>query len=130
VSTEPCDDFIARGPGGRLVNAMDFFKRLHNRCEPPGLELAILKKLPEALVLGTLVPIGLSVTVRLLPPAAGVDMAKRITTVDIYAFAAAVTCWTAVLTVAIGCVVVFVLKGPAYVADAYPLDDAPRPGKK
>ena len=109
---------------------MKYFKRLHDRCEPPGIELAILKILPKALIFGTLIPLGLSVIVRLLPPAAGVDVAKRITTVDIYAFATAVTFWTAALTVAIGCLVVFVLKGPAYVADAYPLDDAPRPGKK
>jgi heme/copper-type cytochrome/quinol oxidase subunit 2 len=29
--------------------------------------------------------------------------------------------WTLVLTVAIGCFIVRVMKGPAYVADAYPL---------
>ncbi len=109
---------------------MKYFKRLHDRCEPPGIELAILKKLPKALIIGTLVPVGLSVIVRLLPMEAGVDVTKRIMTVDIYAFATAVTFWTAALTVAIGCLVVFVLKGPAYVADAYPLDDAPRPGRK
>lgn len=109
---------------------MDLFKRLHNRCEPPGLELEILKRLPLALLIGTLIPAGLSLIVRLLPAGAGIDVAKRITTVDIYAFAAALTFWTAVLTVAIGCVVVFVLKGPAYVADAYPLEDAPRPRRK
>ena len=109
---------------------MKYFTRLHDRCEPPGIELAILKKLPKALIIGTLVPLGLSVIVRLLPPEAGVDVAKRIMTVDIYAFAAALTFWIGVLTVAIGCVVVFVLKGPAYVADAYPLDDASRPGEK
>jgi hypothetical protein len=29
--------------------------------------------------------------------------------------------WTLVFTVAIGCVIVVLMKGPAYVADAYPL---------
>lgn len=122
--------FIGRNGDGTLVVVMDLFKRLHNRCEPPGLELVILRKLPLALLVGTLIPAGLSLIVRLLPAAAGIDAAKRITTVDIYAFATVLTCWTAVFTVAIGCVVVFVLKGPAYVADAYPLDDAPRPRRK
>ena len=28
--------------------------------------------------------------------------------------------WTLVLTLAIGCAIVIVMKGPAYVADAYP----------
>ena len=32
--------------------------------------------------------------------------------------------WTLVLTVAIGCWIVRIMKGPAYVADAYPLPDA------
>jgi hypothetical protein len=31
--------------------------------------------------------------------------------------------WTVVLTVAIACFIVVVAKGPAYVADAYPLPD-------
>ena len=34
--------------------------------------------------------------------------------------------WSLVLTLAIGCVIVMVMKGPAYVADAYAMD-APRP---
>ena len=31
--------------------------------------------------------------------------------------------WTLVLTVALACVIVRVMKGPAYVVDAYPLPD-------
>ena len=31
-----------------------------------------------------------------------------------------------VLTVGIGCIVVMVMKGPAYVADAYPMEEPPR----
>ena len=122
--------FIDRCSSVSLFSTMELFKRLHNRCEPPGLELAILRRLPKALLIGTLIPAGLSLIVRLLPAAAGIDVAKRITTVDIYAIAAALTFWTAVFTIAIGCVVVFVLKGPAYVADAYPLEDASRPRRK
>jgi hypothetical protein len=38
--------------------------------------------------------------------------------------------WTAVFTVAIGCVVVMLMKGPGYVADGMELShsDRPRPG--
>ena len=55
------------------------------------------------------------------------EVAKLIKTVDIVLIAAVVTACTAVLTIAIGCFVVIVMKGPAYVADAYHLHDAERP---
>ena len=47
--------------------------------------------------------------------------------VNIVATAVVVTAWTAVFTVAIGCFVVMVMKGPAYVADRYDVSDAERP---
>jgi len=104
-----------------------YLKRLHERCEPPGLEWEILRRLPMALLIGTLLPVGLSTLVRLLPPAEGLDPAKAVLTVDIFSFAMAIAFWTAVLTIAIGCVVVAIMKGPAYVADAYPVAHASRP---
>lgn len=106
---------------------MELFKRLHGRLEPPGLELLILRKLPRVTLLGTLIPVVLSVLVRVLPQQASVDTAKHIRSVDIFAIATTVTFWTAVFTVAIGCVVVHVMKGPAYVADPYPLEHADQP---
>ena len=122
--------FIGRRADGTLSDLMDLFRRLHDRCEPPGLELTILRQLPKALLVSTLLPLALSLLVRLLPAPAGIDIAKRIMSVDIFSVAAAITLWTAVFTVAIGCIVVFVLKGPAYVADAYPIDDSPHPRGK
>ena len=104
------------------------FKRLHGRQTPPGLEWEIFKRLPKALALGTAIPLGLSILVRILPAAeAGIDAAKRVTSVDIFVFATLLTFWTAVFTVAIGCVVVHIMKGPAYVADAYPVSHASKP---
>ena len=111
----------------RHSNGMDLFKRLHGRLEPPGLELLILRKLPRVTLLGTLLPVALAVLVRVMPPQAGVDVAKHIRSVDIFAIATTVTFWTAVFTVAIGCVVVHVMKGPAYVADPYPVEHADQP---
>lgn len=104
-----------------------FFNRLHDRCEPPGMEWAILRRLPLALLIGTLIPIGLSTIARVLPPAEGVDPAKAVLSVDIFSIATAFVSWTAVLTVAIGCIVVAIMKGPAYVADPYPVAHANRP---
>ena len=112
---------------GRLL-PVSWLKKLHNRREPPGLEWTILKKLPMALLGSTLVPVFLCLGVRVLAAEGSVaTVAKQITSMDIFAIALAITAWAAVLTVAIGCIVVIVMKGPAYVADAYPLDEAARP---
>ena len=83
--------------------------------------------LPKALLIGTLIPASLSVIARLLPPAEDIDPAKAILNVDIFSIATTITVWTAVFTVAIGCIVVVIMKGPAYVADAYPVAHANRP---
>lgn len=106
---------------------MNPFTRLHGRRVPPGLEWKILKKLPHITAVGLLIPVALSVLARVLPPEPGIDIAKHVKTVDIFAVAAAITFLTAVLTLAIGCIVVYIMKGPAYVADAYPLQHADRP---
>ena len=109
---------------------MGLFKKLHGRRVPPGRELQILKKLPRVTLLGVACIAALSVLVRLLPAEPGVDVAKHIHTVDIFAIAAGITFLTAVFTVAIGYVVVHVMKGPAYVADAYPVEHADEPADK
>lgn len=106
--------------------AMHFFKRLHDRREPPGMELLLLRKLPKIVLVGTLLPIALSIIARIVPSVA-TDPAKRIMSIDIFAIAALITFWTIVLTVAIGCVIVYIMKGPAYVADPYPVEHADRP---
>ncbi|MEM9334410.1 MAG: hypothetical protein AAGA33_06125 [Pseudomonadota bacterium] len=106
---------------------MSPFRKLHERRSPPGLETRLLRRLPVITLLGSLLPLALVVLVRILPVQPGVDAAKHIRTVDIFAIAAELTFLTAVLTVAIGCVVVYIMKGPAYVWDAYHMDDADQP---
>jgi hypothetical protein len=54
-------------------------------------------------------------------------VARHIKLVDTLCIATAVIAWASVLTVAIACVVVVVMRGPAYVADAYRVEDAERP---
>jgi hypothetical protein len=74
------------------------------------------------------VPLAVSVANRFFTPDVGAaQLAKHVELVDILCIATAVTVWTAVFTVAIACVVVVLMKGPAYVADAYELTDAERP---
>jgi hypothetical protein len=104
--------------------------KLHGRRVPPGLEWQILRRLPKITLAGSLIPVALAVLVRVLPSEPGADVAKHIKTVDIFAIATAITFLTAVLTVAIGCIVVYIMKGPAYVADAYPLQHADRPAAR
>jgi len=106
---------------------MNLFNKLHARREPPGLEWQILRKLPRVTLVGLMLPVALAVLVRILPPEPGVNLAKHIKSVDIFAIASAITFFTAVFTVAIGCIIVYIMKGPAYVADAYPLQHSDRP---
>ena len=106
---------------------MNLFTKLHGRRVPPGLEWQILRRLPQITLAGSLIPVALAVLVRVLPPEPGVDIAKHIKTVDIFAIATAITFFTTVLTITIGCVVVYIMKGPAYVADAYPLQHSDYP---
>lgn len=109
---------------------MKLFTKLHGRQVPPGLEWQILKRLPKITLVGLLIPVAMAILVRVLPTDPGIDIAKHVRSVDIFAIATAITFATAVLTVAIGCIVVYIMKGPAYVADAYPLQHSDRPAPR
>lgn len=98
----------------------------------PGLEHAILRRLPTILVAGTLLVALPSLLGRVLFGDAGSDP-FRLMTVDLYVIGMVLLHWSAVLTVGIGAVIVMVMKGPAYVADAYPLVEvasADEPGRR
>jgi hypothetical protein len=94
-----------------------------------GWEWTIFKWLPSALV-GGLVAIGLvDAVLHLYPPAGSVaQVEKWLAGVDILAIAVAILHVTIIGTVAIGCIVVLLMKGPAYVGDGYNLVDADSPG--
>jgi len=110
---------------------MNYLTKLHNRHEPHGLEWKILKRLPRVLLFGTLAFVLVPVLSRLFVSGLEAEeMNRLISMVDIYAIALGITLWTAVFTVAIGCIVVVLMKGPGYVADAYDLIDSSTPAKK
>jgi hypothetical protein len=91
----------------------------------PGLERHIWRRLPAILFWGTLLPLVLAGVNRVLAPAApesGVSDGALLLW-DYTMFGVVVLHWTLALTVALGCFIVRVMKGPAYVADAYPLPD-------
>jgi len=111
---------------------MNLFNRLPGFTRSPaGVERVVLRRLPAVLLGGSLL-LGLpSVIARLVPwPGSETDTLVRIATVDIVAISVLVLHWTVVLTVAIAATIVLVMKGPAYVADPYPLADADRPGPR
>ncbi|MDP2418034.1 MAG: hypothetical protein U1D25_15100 [Hydrogenophaga sp.] len=95
---------------------------------PAGLERVVLRKLPQALWIGSALPTVVALLARVFPwSGSELDVATRIQTIDILAIGVVIFHWSMVLTVAIGAFIVMVMKGPAYVADAYPLEDADRP---
>ena len=108
---------------------MDPFKKLPGyRKAPPGLERNILRLVPKVFLVGTVLILLPSLIARIWT----MDQApwvinKFITTIDIYAFGLLTVLWTALFTVCVGAFTVMVMKGPAYVADAYPLPDADKP---
>ena len=93
-----------------------------------GMEWTIFKKLP-GIFLGGLALIGLITWgFHQWPPEGNeFEVAKHLLNIDIFAIGLAVVHATAVGTIAIGCVVVMIMKGPAYVADGIPMVDAESP---
>ena len=88
---------------------------------PSGLEWALWKRLPAILVLGTAVPIGLALALWWAAPGQPSAAEERELLLLTYKLIGLVVLhWTLVLTWSIGCVIVLVMKGPAFVADAYP----------
>lgn len=109
---------------------MNFLQKLPgSRREPPGLERRIMARLPLFLAAATAIPFFCYLIAPLFSTS-GASAEKYLTGVGIAAIAAILTAWTAAFTVAIGCLIVMIMKGPAYVADRYPLIDADEPRHK
>ena len=107
---------------------MRYLRKINNNHEPSGLEWTILKKLPHVLIGGTLIPLFIAGASRLFPPeGTAIEIERHIGMIDILSIATGITIWTAVFTVAIGCVTVVLMKGPGYVADEYEVSDADEP---
>ena len=107
--------------------------RLFNRLPghprtPAGRERQILRSLPRICAIGTALLALPSLAVRgaaLFNPLLGAG--SLVMSVDIYSVSLVVLHWTVVFTVGLSAFIVMVMKGPGYVADAYPLSDADQP---
>jgi hypothetical protein len=96
---------------------------------PAGFEWTVLRRLPTIALAGTVLPIAGALGAA---PFLGGDpgSAKLATTIQIALASVLVSFWTVMFTVALFCVIVMIAKGPAYVADAYPLIDSDRPARQ
>ena len=98
------------------LNRLEGFQR-----SAPGLEWALWRRLPALLGWGTALPALLATLPWLAAPEVADTAAGRDQWLLIYRLIGAMALhWSLMLTLAIGCVIVLLMKGPAYVADAYP----------
>jgi hypothetical protein len=107
---------------------MSAFNRLPGFTRsPPGLEHCIWRRLPSITAWGTLLPLCLVALNHLLVPELAADGALDAARLqrDFLLYGLIALHWTLVLTVGLGCFIVRVMKGPAYVADAYPMPTDP-----
>jgi hypothetical protein len=103
---------------------MQLFNKLQGAVRsPPGLEHRIWRRLPAILLWGTLAPLLLAAVNHALAPERESTGPSDPTLLlwDYTLFGFIILHWTLVLTLALGCFIVRVMKGPAYVADAYPM---------
>ena len=103
-------------------------KKLPNHHYAAGMETTLLKKLPMLYLGGLVVPLLMSAFARIYPfTGTVIEIARLTTTIDIIALSMFISINMLLLLIAIVCVTVKLMKGPAYVADAYELVDSDQP---
>ena len=107
---------------------MNWLEKLPGRRSASGMEWTIWRQLPLVVVAGSvllLIPLGL---VHLFYDASQSAADARLVQLAGYVvFGAVLFHWYMVAVIAVGCVIVMLMKGPAYVADAYNLPHADQP---
>ncbi len=108
---------------------MNWLNKLEGtRRSASGLEWRIWRKLPLIALVGTLLPALLWVVCDgVLDPQDSAEQARWLLTASYVAVGAVIFHWTMVLTLGIGCAIVMLMKGPGYVADAYPVSHSDQP---
>ncbi len=108
---------------------MDWLRKLPGfERSPPGLEWKLLRLMPSICLAGTLLPLLLALAARWLmtadTPAA---LERRLQMWDYLLLGLVFSIASLVLTVTIGCVIVWLMKGPAYVADGFEVSHSDQP---
>ena len=108
---------------------MNWLRKIpHSVRSASGLEWRLWKKLPWIALVGTLLPLAVWLALRLLQTDPASAEQQRWLQMAGYVTAAVVLFhWSLVVTVAIGCVIVMVMKGPGYQADSYPVTHSDQP---
>lgn len=111
------------------IRRMDWLKKLPGfQRAPHGLEWRLLRLMPKIFLIGTLLPAAVSIAGRLFLTAdSAAELARAIQMIDILMIGLVIMIWTLALTVTIGCVIVWLMKGPAYVADGYDVSHSDTP---
>lgn len=101
---------------------MNWLRRLPGiERTPPGREWALWKRLPLILACGSAVPLIVGLALWWSAPGQPSAAEERALWLVLYQLIGLLAVhWSLVLTVAIGCAIVILMKGPGYVADAYP----------
>lgn len=99
------------------------------RREPAGREWWLWRRLPAVLAWGTALPLALGALLWATAAPLPGNATDAGLWLWLYRLAGLVLLhWTLVGTLALGCVIVMVMKGPGYVADAYPPPGRDAPG--
>ncbi|MGZ8258022.1 MAG: hypothetical protein ACXWTR_02465 [Methylotenera sp.] len=97
---------------------MDYFTKLPGFSKSPsGLEWVLFKKIPIIFAVGTIIPGALALYLHFSGAALNPESQKIIYQCLGFIF----SYWFFVGTITFGCVIVMIMKGPAYVADPYEL---------
>lgn len=108
---------------------MNWLQKLpQNPRAASGLEWRLWRKLPLIALVGTALPLlALGLMHLLADPNAVASEARSLQMLDYMVGGLLIFHWSMVVTVAIGCVIVMVMKGPGYVADGYLVSHSDQP---
>lgn len=102
---------------------MNWLKRLPSaRREPPGFEWVILRHTPKLMFYGTSIFVVLLAILQY-----GIEPSGSSRLWGVYLIAGLIFFWTMLFTAALCAFIVYLMKGPAFVADAYYLEDSDLP---
>ncbi len=108
---------------------MNWLRKLPGFQQTPyGLEWRLLRLMPTVCLVGTLLPALMAFSARfLIVDGSAAELARRIQLFDFVMIGLVLFVWTLTLTITIGCVIVWLMKGPAYVADGFDVSHSDRP---
>jgi hypothetical protein len=92
-----------------------------------GMEWTLWRKLPLIFLVGTALPLAAGAVLHWVTDEGDTAAMRWLQTMDYVVAGVVIFHWTAVVTVAIGCILVMLMKGPAYVADPLEVSHSDQP---